>query len=416
MIRPTILDINKAKIILYPIKQFPSIHINILIRAGSWYETGPQWGAFHYLEHLIFKGSTKYPTNKHLENFKQEHGINLNGSTGGSDMSFWLSLPDFKLNQGLEIIDQFIFHPLFNPDQFKKEVSVITQEYFQFWNEPYNRFYKKFNDLIIGEDNFLNRHSIGQPEFIAQLSQSDLKTLHSQYFQPQNLIISFVGNLNPTETKNKITPILQHQTNNFSPKLPQTSIPQIKQKTLNYHDKIDQSYLIISWVKKKKLSFRDKVCLGIISSIISGNTNSILVQKIRQKLGLVYYINSSFSHSQDINFFEIWASTENKKLNQIIDTIQFEIKKFIQQGITTKKFNQIRQYMNYRTLMSDDSPGKISQNLSRQLFHHHKIYLPQDLVNIANKITLDDFMSVSRDLINPENTITATMTPTKPES
>ena len=73
MIRPTILDINKAKVILYPIKQFPSIHINITIKAGSWYETGPQWGAFHYLEHLIFEGSTKYPTNRHLENFKQEH-------------------------------------------------------------------------------------------------------------------------------------------------------------------------------------------------------------------------------------------------------------------------------------------------------------------------------------------------------
>jgi predicted Zn-dependent peptidase len=414
MQKPLVFKINQAKIVLYPIKQFPTVHINIFIKAGSWYEPGTQWGAFHYLEHLIFQGSKRYTTNQELENIKQNHGINFNGSTGGSDMNFYLSLPDFKIKPALEIIDQFIFHPTFNSINFPRELSVIAQEYYKYWDNPYNRFYQKSNENILGEDNFLNRNGIGQPEFIKGLSQNDLIKLHSQYFQPQNITISVTGNFDSEKIKKSLDKILNQKVNDFTPKLSKTSF-NIKQKNFNYQDKTERSDIFFSWVTKNKFSYQEKICLNMASFIFARSTNSILFQKLRQEQGLVYDINSNFTHSKDINFFEIWSSSEDKNINRITDIIQSEVKKFLQSGIEIKKFNQIRQFMNYRTLMGNDSVSRISYDIGRQLFYDGKIRLPQEVVDIANDITLHKFMTTIKKIIIPQETIISTLTPIKPE-
>ncbi len=414
MQKPLVFNINQAKIVLYPINQFPTIHINIFVKAGSWYETGNQWGAFHYLEHLIFQGSKRYPTNQALETIKQNHGINFNGSTGGSDMNFYLSLPDSKIKPALEIIDQFIFNPIFNPINFSRELSVIAQEYYKYWDNPYNRFYQKSNENILGENNFLNRNGIGQPEFIKGLSQDDLVKLHSQYFQPQNMVISITGNFDSEKIKKSLDKILNFKKNNFTPKFNKTSF-RVKQKNFNYQDKSERSDIFFSWVTKNKFSYQEKISLNIASFIFARSTNSILFQKLRQEQGLVYDINSSFTHSKDINFFEIWSSSENKNIDKITDIVQSEVKKFLQSGIEVKKFNQIRQYMNYRTLMGNDSISKISYDIGKQLFYDNKIRLPQEIVDIANGITLPKFMTTLKEIIIPQETIISTMTPIKPE-
>jgi predicted Zn-dependent peptidase len=414
MDRPTILEINKAKVILYPIKQFPSVYINTLIKSGSWYEEGPKWGAFHYLEHLIFQGSLKYPTNQQVEKFKQQNGINCNASTGNSNMCFWFNFPDFKINQGLELFKQLLFNPIFSPKNFQKELSVIAQEYYQYWDSPHNRFYQKIDNNILGPNNFLNRHPVGQPEFIKTLSQTDLVSLHSKYFQPQNMVITIVGNFDIEKTKDKLNKIFSKAENNFQPKLPKT-ITNIETKKMEYQDTVDRAYLVLSWVKKKKYSSQQRLSLNAASFILANSTNSILFQKIRQKLALVYDISSKFYKNKDIRFFEIWASSETKNLNPLINAIQIEIKKFLNAGISQEVFDKYQQYMNYRTLMGLDSLQQISDNFSSQLFYDKTISLPQDFINIANKITLSQFMDTVKDIINPQETIVSTMTPIKPE-
>jgi predicted Zn-dependent peptidase len=414
MEKPIISKINKAKVIFYPIKQFPSVFINTLIKGGSWYEAGPQWGAFHYLEHLIFQGSKKYPNNQQIENFKQQNGINCNASTRNSNLCFWLNFPDFKINQGLELFNQLLFNPIFNSKNFQKELSVITQEYYQYWDNPHNRFYQKIDDNILGPNNFLNRHPIGQLEFIKTLSQTDLISLHSKHFQPQNIVISVVGNFNVEKTKNELNRILFKIDNNYQPKLSK-ALTNIKTKKINYKDTVDQAYLIFSWIKNKKYSSKQRISLNMASFLLANSTNSILFQKIRQKLALVYDINSKFYRNRDIRFFEIWASTETNNLTPLIKEIKTEMNKFLDIGITQETFNEYRQYMNYRSLMGINSLQQISEDFSNQLFFDNKINLPQDFVNIANQITLSQFKDTIKDIINPQETIISTMTPIKPE-
>jgi len=77
MTKITTISINKSKIALYKLNGVRSVMLNVMIRAGSYYEKGENWGAFHFLEHLVFNGTEKLPTLQDIENFKYEHGIVL---------------------------------------------------------------------------------------------------------------------------------------------------------------------------------------------------------------------------------------------------------------------------------------------------------------------------------------------------
>ena len=396
-------------------KEVRSVFINISIHAGSWYEESDSWGAFHFLEHLLFTGTEKFPTHDDIENFKYEHGINFNGSTSGGEINFWFNLPDIELTSGLFLIDQIIFHPLIPINQFDKEISIINQEFENKWDNPQNRFNKFLYQNLLGKDNFINRDGLGQIDFIKKLNQSDLINLHHQYFQPQNMTISIVGNFDQITLIKTIKNIFENYTNTYKSKLKTTKIKKSK-AIFNYYDNVNQSYLVMNWIKKKKYSLQERITLNMASFMIGSGSNSILFKKLRHQLGLVYNINSKSSTWLDIQNFEVWSSVENKNINKVIDIIKEEINQFLSKKIDPILFKKTRRYMDYQTLMSFDSVNNISNSLIKDLFYENKIYTPKEIINLAKKITPKQMVNLLKEIINQKNMTINVMTQIKPEN
>jgi predicted Zn-dependent peptidase len=128
MKRPTVLRINRAKVILYPIKSVRSIEINVMINIGSWYEVSKKFGISHFLEHMLFHGTKTMPSAESMMNFVKENGIYTNAYTNGENINFYLNIPDVNLDKGLEVLEQAIFYPLLPKDKIKNESNVIIQE------------------------------------------------------------------------------------------------------------------------------------------------------------------------------------------------------------------------------------------------------------------------------------------------
>jgi predicted Zn-dependent peptidase len=99
MKRPTVLRINRAKVILYPIKSVRSIEINVMINIGSWYEVSKKFGISHFLEHMLFHGTKTMPSAESMMNFVKENGIYTNAYTNGENINFYLNIPDVYLDK-----------------------------------------------------------------------------------------------------------------------------------------------------------------------------------------------------------------------------------------------------------------------------------------------------------------------------
>lgn len=418
MSKTKILEINQAKVALYPIKEVRSIVVDIMIKSGSWNEPETDWGAFHLLEHMLFQGSKNLESHEKIEIFKQENGISNNGRTGGRSTSYTFKFPTISVNQGFDFIENFIFNPLFSQNDLNREILVIEQEYKDKWDNPLARFDKKIYKNLFGEKHIFQRDGLGQPEYIKTLNRSNLQEIHKKNYQPQNMIISVVGNFEVKNVKQKLNTILKKQANsiinNFDP-------PKIhpKNKMVNYRDQVSQSYLVIDWFlsKNKNFDIKTRYGLSIVNYILGSGASSLLFKKIRQELGLVYNIKSQNFYYPKAHLFEIWASVDTKNLNLLIENIKNILNDFLDKPIDNKIFTRARHFMDLQTLMSFDSIHSISNSLIEDIFTYNKIYSPEESIQIAKSIDAEEIRLLLKKLLDWENAYISIMTPTqnKPE-
>lgn len=404
--------VNKAKVSLYPIKDVRTMIINIKVKGGSWYEKGPQWGAFHFLEHLLFESTKKFPNNEDIEQYKQKYAISNNASTGNRSINLWFKFPDICINEGLNLLEEMIFKPIFPQDKFTKEINIIEQEYKDKWDSLFNRFHQKYIENITGKNHLYTRDGLGQPEYLKSLSQQNILKLHKHFFQPQNMVISIVGNFKKPIIKEKIKNILNSY-KNTKPVKYKLSPVKAQSRELRYKDNVSQDYVHVSWLinPNKKISSQDKIGLGIISHLLGDNHNSILFKKIRQELGLVYNINSCFSSWTTTGIFEIWASVDPKNTNILLENIKKEVEIFLNNKIDTEKFESCRNYMDLQTLMNHDSILNIANNIVNDLFYKGKVLSPEDQIAIAKLCKPENLRKLLQPQMTWDKTVISIMSP-----
>ncbi len=387
MPKPVIIEINKTKIALYPIKGIRTVVLNVMMKGGSWHEKGPNWGAFHLLEHLLFEGTQKFKTHQDFEIYKQDYGISNNAWTGGRTTGFWFQFPDISIKEGLNLFNEVVFNPLIPEEKISKEISVVAQEYKDRWDSPMARFDQIQIENLIGKNHPFGRDGLGQPDYLKTLKREDLLEIKTQYYQPQNMSISIAGNFDVDTVKKELSLILNQYPNGDKVETDWSLIDPQK-KYLGYQDDVNQSYLIINWFLSigKSYDLKTRYGINMLSYMLGGGPNSILFKKIRQELGLVYSIKSRFWTLPKTSAFEIWASVDNKNLTVLTENIKNIVYDFLNNPIDEKEYERAHHYMDLQTLMSYDSIYNIGKNMVEDLFHHQKVYTPEDKIKIAKSI------------------------------
>ncbi|MBU4210725.1 insulinase family protein [Patescibacteria group bacterium] len=404
--------INKTKVAIYPIKGVRTVTISVLVRAGSWYEKGPNWGAFHLLEHLVSQGTNEFTTKDKVELYKEKYGISSDAWTSGKQIGFNLRLPDIHIAKGLYFLNQILFHPTIPPKRIPTEISIITQEYQDKWNQPYDKFTQQVNEQLAGRKHIFTRDALGQPEYLKSLSRDLLLKLHQQFFQPQNITIAIAGNIKPSLVKQELKNLLKQHKNTQT--IPILNPPKIKPKNhlIKYKSHDNQAQILINWFlpNRKKMSYVDKLTINVANNIIGVGSNSLLSKKIREELGLVYYIKSRLWTWLDISGLEIQSSVDTKNINKLIKNAKLIVEEFIDKGISNKKFNQLNKFMDMRTLMNYDSVDRIAFDLASCLFYYNKVIIPEEQVQKASLIKQKRMIKLLKNYLKPQKAYISIMT------
>lgn len=418
MSKVTAIKINKAKIVIYPINNVRSVQINTTIKCGNWYENENNRGYFHFLEHMLFHGNRKFPSSEKMMAFAKDNGIYTNASTGGKDINFYLQVPDINLNKGLKALEETIFYPIFPEDKIKNELRVVTQEIKSKWDHPETRFFNQVDKLIFGENHVFTQDPLGNVETLKHISSVTLKELHQKYFQPQNMIITIVGNIGNIDILvDKLTKILKKHPNGFLPKFVAPPISPSSSKIFIYHDNPEQETISLIWIlrNKQKPNREQKVFQKLFSNIIGNSVDSFLFKVFRLKYGLVYKISSQVINYDNCSLFEIYCQIDPQNSPKFFEIFDQELSTILSK-IDIHIFKQMIKYQNLQSLMVYDSVKEISQWITSETINNQKIYMPEDYIKLAKKINFTKTYSFFKDKLSPEKKYIFQMTPTKPEN
>jgi predicted Zn-dependent peptidase len=429
---------NGLRVIMNKNNNQPTITIAVIVNIGSNWETKELNGISHFVEHLFFKGSNKYPNQRELSLELEKYGAISNAFTTREMTCYHIKVNSDHLHPIIDILSEIMLNSLYRSKDIMMEKNVVINEIHQRRSNPsyllnseiYASFFKGLP---------IAKPVTGYPENITQITRANITGFIEEYYKPENMVISVAGNFRSYNSlcdiledrfsrnivsssikKSKTMNSLEQYHNEWSNVLKLVrNITSVKFKQINHHvEPISaQEHTFVSIVfEGLKYNDMDKFKYDFISNILGSGMSSRLFDKIRNKHGLVYNISSSHNSSDYTGIFTINYSCNHDESIQIkiLKLIAEEIRMMITEKISQLEYKTCLDKMENRVKMSQEDSYENCIYYGTQLLKKEgKIMSYKQMVGEYKKISIDDLLNHSRQLFNLSHFLVVTLSPTR---
>jgi len=364
-------------------------------------------GISHFVEHMIFKGSPKFPNYLDISKTFDSNGISFNAFTSKDTTSYHYKFLSTKENLDIicKITSDMIMNPLMREKEINTERNVIIQEYNDDLDDIDDYIDDKIEECLL-EGHPLGRSIIGTLKTINDINRKELVDYHQKYYKHDNLVISFSGKQN-----SNFLPLIQSY---FGGSKEYKSIDLNEQgvtEIIPFDDKhpnyeidcfpkdLKQDYIHIIF-KTKGYYDPMRINYKLLINILGGNMSSRLFVEIREKLGLVYSISCDTSTYEELGYFDIYAQTETKDTLKCIEAIFKELVKIKEHLISETELKENKKnYCDIYKTKFDDIEYE-NEHYSRQVLTNRAIETLEMRIDKVQKITTLDIQNVSKELFD----------------
>src|SRR5499427_5179686 len=313
---------NGLTILTEEMQQIRSTSIGIWIKTGSRHEESERNGISHFVEHMVFKGTTTRSAGD-IARQVDSIGGNMDAFTGKETICFNIKVLDEHLPIAIDILSDLVLNPIFNPKDIAREKGVILEEIKMDEDNP---------DYLVHEiftQNFWKDHPLGKPilgtkETVRSFEQEKLFDFYRQRFSPNNMIISAAGNLNHARFMELIRSKfadLKPVPNGFH--LP---APAVTPRIITRNKKSLEQVQLCGGVPSHPISHEKRYVSYVLNTVLGGGMSSRLFQKIREEQGLAYAIYSDLNPYRDTGCMTVGAGTSLESTTKVVDSVLAEFR------------------------------------------------------------------------------------------
>jgi predicted Zn-dependent peptidase len=376
---------NIFNVLTYPSLNTKSATVGFWIDGGASKETNENNGIAHVLEHMMFKGTKKYNT-KELVTKLEELGAQTNAYTSFESVAYYVSVaPTDLMVQGknnlmeaMELLFDLLLNSTFPEEELKKEKDVIIQELKMYEDDLEERCYANLHKITYNPDTYLHREIIGLEPVIRSFTSQQLKDFMKDNYNKIYFVIT--GNFDEKIVidycKKMGDEILKTFKSSDKKDFQSIYIDEFKE-IASVKNWANQAQVNMGW--KVSNDMKNRKILNLISCIFGGGMSSILFQKIRDDLGLVYAIYSTPLFYRNDGSLMVHFKTFNHKVQEVIDLVNKEIMNFIN-DLTDEHIQKAKNYIISSRIKRTES------NQSQCFFLGEKL-----LENDHKSLSTDDF-------------------------
>lgn len=392
---------NGLRVVYVPFKGVYSLTYRLIGRAGGGWETMNQHGVAHFLEHVVFEGSKKYPSAKKLSNVISDVGGWNNGYTSYDYVSYVAKTLSEDLDRGLDYLSQLVTEPLLKPSDILKHRQIIAQELKSALDVPLKKF--MMNSIKIDAHNTSRYHYplIGTLNDINKVTKKDLVHYIIQNYGAKNFILTVCGDINKVDLFNKAEKYFSKMNsgskNEFPDFLPNTE----ENIYVDTNPNVDQTTLVLTFEAPSKLDL-NKYKASLMSRILGVGDTSRLFTKIRQENGLAYAVGSVFSTNVHTGKINIHAQVEEKNLQKVVELIKAELNKIQKRKVSNDEFMRSKKQVLASLAFDQEDPEEMADYVSFELNSVGEAIPLDEILDKYNKITQDEIKDISREIFSKE--------------
>lgn len=383
-------------------------HACIIINSGSRDEKDEQSGLAHFIEHLIFKRTEKRNTNQIL-NRLESVGADLNAYTTKEYTCIHASFLNPYLDRTLELFNDIVFHSTFPEDEMEKEKSVILDEISSYLDQPEEAINDDFEDLVWAGDP-LGRNILGTTESVSNLERKDILQFIQDNYHTDKIVVAVLGNY----SLNKLVKIgSKHYADIPANLYKNTRIAPLHSPviTQSFQKPIQQAHVMMGR-QAYSLHHPYKTGLLLLNNLLGGTgMSSILNLQIREKYGIAYTIETSYSPLSDTGIFALYFGTDKEKVNKAWSLILKEFKKIKDHPLTEVQLQKAKNKFIGQIALGEENRIGLIIAMAKSLIDYDKI---DDLETIFKKIqavSTTDMANIANEILDESNLTSLTFYP-----
>lgn len=379
----------------------PIVMFTLLIKASLLDEPSDKAGLSNLTSGLLTAG-TKKRTASMISEEIDFIGASLYANTGSDYTTVSLSVLKKDIEKGFELLSDVLLNPIFSEEEIQREKELIEGSLRQSEEEPSFIAEKAFKKELYTEHPY-GRLVQGSPETLKGIQRQDIVRFHSDYFVPNNAILSVTGDLTDEELDSLVKRFLgDWQKGDVSEKMHALPKPSGR-KVLKIDKDLTQANIIVGGPGVKRDN-PDYYILSVMNYILGGGGfSSRLMQSIRDEMGLAYDIHSFFTPGKEPGAFQVVVQTKNESANKVISEIIKEIKRIRQEKVTPAEIEDARAFLTGSFAGRIDTLRKISDFLALVEFYGLGMDYIDKYPLYINRVTQENILSAARKYLDPEN-------------
>ncbi|HEY1866017.1 MAG TPA: pitrilysin family protein [Candidatus Acidoferrales bacterium] len=392
-----------------------SVSLGIWLHAGSRRESPALNGIAHFIEHMVFKGTSRRTAEMIAREMDSVGGL-LDAFTAKETVSFNAKVLDEHLPIAFDVLSDLVLRPLFAEEDLTKEKQVVLEEIKMEEDNPESLAHE-----VLTQD-FWRGHPLGSPilgtsNTVRHFTRDAVVDCFRHWYAPNNIVVTAAGHI----TMPRLIELVRGAFGALKPRkrLARESAnhkarPPQPHARLVARDKpaLEQAHITMA-VPSYPLADPRRYATSLLNNILGGGMSSRLFQNIRERQGLAYAVFSELNPYSDAGMLSIYAGTGRSTIERVLRSVAEEFRRMKREPVAEDELRRAKDHLKGSLLLSLESSGARMSNLARQEMYFGRFFTIKELQASIEAVTREDVQRIAQEFFQPEKIAVTVLGPLK---
>jgi predicted Zn-dependent peptidase len=392
---------NGLRVVTIPMKDNPTATVLVLVEAGSKYEKKEVNGISHFLEHMCFKGTEKRPKAIDISKELDALGSQYNAFTAQEYTGYYAKSDAKHFKKIFDVISDIYLNSTFPEAEMQKEKGVIIEEINMYEDMPNRHVQDLLMGLLYG-DQPAGWNIAGEKQNILDMKRDDFVAYKKAHYLPEATVLVVAGAVTEKEVLKQAEKIFGVLPRGKKSKKLKTIDTQSKPEVLIKWKDTDQTHFVLAF-RTHDLFYKKNHVFSVLGGVLGGGMSSRLFQKLREEMGVGYYVRAYNDTYTDHGFFQVSAGVDNKRIQEVTEAVLAECKKLTLEKVSAEELEKVKECLIGNMKLSLESSDDIANFYGGQELLKKEIKSSEDKAREIRKVTSADVQKLAKEVFKEQS-------------
>jgi predicted Zn-dependent peptidase len=384
-----------------------SATVGLWVGIGSRDEPAQVAGAAHYLEHVLFKGTSHRDATQIAQEIDAVGG-EFNAFTSKEHTCYYAQVLDEDLPLAVDLVTDVVFEALCAESDVDTERSVVLEEISMRDDDPEDLLHETFVGTVLG-GHPLGRPVLGTEESVTGMSAAALRGFYRRRYTTGRMVLAVAGNIEHAQVLRLVRKALRDRLSG-----PDTPVAArggrariaTARKLVLHPDDTEQAHVMLGMCSLSRHDER-RFALSVLNAALGGGMSSRLFQEIREHRGLAYQVYSSVASYADTGHLAVYAGCQPEKLGEVTGVIREILHQVALDGLTDAEVARAKgQLRGGLVLGLEDTASRMSR-IGKNELNYGRYFGVNHTVARIDAVTTGEVCALARTLLRRPSGVSA---------